>query len=173
MLQVAELETLGADDSRANDERAEAYVLAAKGEGLLIEHFTTLFWNKAEPGRRVLAYLQKAIALDPNNEDAAVAYTFALLGIRQSGFRSQAEDTMGVKTSRELAITAPLLDRHRDSLLGQSALRAALSALEDDGSLPPSLVPVRASLEHRLATLRTRDAAATQRVDEEVARYYP
>ncbi|HSI03242.1 MAG TPA: hypothetical protein VLC93_02130, partial [Myxococcota bacterium] len=158
MLQIADLDKMGADTTLPNTERAEAYVLAAKGEGLLIEHFTTLFWNKAEPGRQVIAYLRQALVLDPNSESAAIAYTFSILGVRNSGFRSQAEDAMDMKTTPELTRMAPMLARHEQSLLAQSVLRAALDALATDGPLPPETEPLRAGLDARIARLRTRDA---------------
>ena len=171
MLQVAELETIGGDATVPDTSRAEAYVLAAKAEGVLIEHFTTLFWNKAEPGRRVIDYLRRALALDRSNEAAAIAYTFALLGVRNSGFRGHAEDTMGVKTTPELEAIAPLLASHGDSLLAQSVLAAALEALRADAPLAPELEDLTLDLDRRIASLRARDPAQAKRVDAELERY--
>ncbi len=171
MLQVAELETIGGDTALANAERAEAFTLAAKAEGVLIEHFTTLFWNKADPGRRVIADLRQALALDPSHEGAAVAYTFSVLGIRNSGFRSQAEDTMEVRTTPELVKVAPLLAAHRESLLAQSVLRAAIVALREDGPLPPDTEALGVGLDEHIATLRARDVDIAKSVDAQLDRH--
>lgn len=171
MLQMAPMQEIAGNTAVPSTQRAEANVLAARGEGILIEHFTTLFWNKAEPGRRVIAALQAALDLDPHNEDAAIAYTFSLLGIRNSAFRSRAEETMGVQTSRELARVAPLLAQHGDSLLAQSVLREVLSALENDGPLPAEAAQLRTGLDQHIATLRARAPDEAEEVDEQVKRY--
>ncbi len=167
MLQIATAQSVADDIRMPATERARANVLAASGEGLLIEHFT-VFWDKAESGRRVIAYLQAALNDDRANEEAAVAYTFTMLGIRSSGFRSQAESMMGVDTSKELTQTAPLLDAHRDSLLAQSVLACALHALASD-DLPAS-TQLGSGLEARIASLRARDADTTALVDDQLHR---
>lgn len=166
MLRIATMQDLADNPAVPRPERAEAHRIAAVGEGLLVEHFTTLFWNKAEPGRRVIAHLQAALALDEDNEAAAVAYAFALFGIRNSGFRAQAEDTMGVKTTPELARVARLLALHRDSLLAQSVVRAAVTAL--DGDAPAGLA---SGLDARIAALRTQAPDQAEEADDQLSHY--
>lgn len=171
MLQIATMAGIADDTTQTPQDRAAANVVAATGEGLLIEHFTTMFWNKAEPGKRVLAYLQHALELDPRNADAAIAYTLALFGIRKSGFRSQAEDTMDVKTGPELARIAPLLAQHRDNLLALSLLRASLASLAKDGQLVPDAGTLGQGLDERIAKLRARDADFAIEVDRQLHAY--
>ncbi len=171
LLQIAAMQGIAEDTAQTPEDRAAANVVAATGEGLLIEHFTTMFWNKAEPGKRVLAYLQQAIELDPRNSDAAIAYTLALFGIRKSGFRSQAEDTMGVKTGPELARIAPLLAQHRGDLLAQSLLRHTLDSLRQDGQLVAGASTLSAGLDERIAKLRAGDADFAAEVDAQLREY--
>ena len=165
MVQIATMQSIADDDRNAGPERARANVLAATAEGLVIEHFS-VFWDKAESGRHVIAYLKAALREDPANEDAAVAYAFTMLGIRDSGFRSQAEATMGVNTTTELTQTAPLLDAHRDSLLAQSVLACALHALAADAVT----TQLGADLAGRIDALRARDADTTALVDDQLRR---
>jgi hypothetical protein len=170
LLRIGVMNQLASDASLPAPLRARASVVAAAGEGMLAEHFS-MFWNRADSGRRAVDDLRAAVALDPGSEPAVTTYTFALLGIRNSGFRSHAEDAMGVRTSPELERMAPLLDAHRDSLLAQTLLRHALDALQGDGPLGSEVTQLGVGLDQRIAALRSRDATVTEDVDERMQRY--
>ena len=147
-------------------QRCTAHRLLAWSEAITLQHYTSLPWNRLEPGRRALAHLQSAMRENPNDADAVSTYTMALLGIRASTFRSLAETNLPLQSTTELQRTARRLSRFNDDLKAQTLLAMVLDDLRREDALPTELAVLSNGLRERIDRLRARNAADTEEVDD-------
>ena len=146
--------------------RSSAHRLLAWGEGITLQHYILLPWNRLEPGRNALQHLRTAMREDPNDPTAFSNYTMALLGIRASSLRSLAESNLPVQTTPELQSIARRLARFDDDLKAQTLLLMALDDLRREDVLPAELASLGNGLRERVQRLRARNPVEAEDVDD-------
>ncbi|HSI06667.1 MAG: hypothetical protein ACAI38_16265 [Myxococcota bacterium] len=147
-------------------QRGSAHRLLAWGEGITLQHYTLLPWNRLEPGRNALQHLRTAMRDDPNDPTAFSNYAMALLGIRASTLRGLAETNLPVQTTPELQRLARRLARFDDDLKAQTLLLMTLDDLRREHALPPELASLGNGLRERVQRLRTRNPVEAEDVDD-------
>ena len=147
-------------------QRGSAHRLLAWGEGITLQHYTLLPWNRLEPGRRALAHMQSAMREDPNDPAAVSTYTMALLGIRSSTFRSIAETNLPVQTTPELQRVVRRLARFNDDLKAQTLLMMTIEDLRREDALPAEVASLATGLRERIDRLRAKNPAEAEEVDD-------
>ena len=159
----------GATDVSTNAsaaQRSDAYALMAWCEGIEVQHYTMLPWNKIDPGKRAISDLQQALRLNPHNGEAAYALTQALLGIRNSSDRARAEKYLAVDANAMLADLLPLLEADHGDLRTQTALAHAMDSLARDNRLPARYANKRESLDQHIKDLRAASPDQAKLIDE-------
>ncbi len=147
-------------------QRGSAHRLLAWGEGITLQHYTLLPWNRLEPGRKALQHLQAAMREDPNDPAAVSTYTMALLGIRSSSFRGIAESNLPVQTTPELQRIARRLARFNDDLKAQTLLLMTLDDLRREDALPAEVAGLGNGLRERIESLRAKNPGEAEEVDD-------
>jgi hypothetical protein len=147
-------------------QRGSAYRLLAWSEGITLQHYTMLPWNRLEPGRKALAHLRSAMGEDPNDPAAFSTYTMALLGIRSSTFRGLAEANLPVQTTPELQRIARRLARFHDDLKAQTLLMMSIEDLRREDALPAEVASLATGLRERIDRLRAKNPREAEEVDD-------
>ncbi len=170
---IEPMQRIAADPRVPNAQRAAANLVASAGEGLSAKYLISFinFREKSATGIRAFNDVRTALAQDPSAPATSIAYSLALVGIRNSGWRSQAEKMMRVQTTPELERVIPLLATHTNDLPAQTALGIALASLKEDGPLSPAIAKYQEGLEARVAALRARNPREAEEVDDQLREF--